>query len=250
MQWASGCKAPGTWTCSAKANSSHCPVALWSFHDLAIAFISQNYHFLLTLFHSQKTAVVFLLLPKHDDSRAPWLFCFGHFWASVTLGDHSVETVAFWIMVLFPSLNKHWSFFYLLFQLSFAIWCLVWLHLCLLNDFKRRPSLHMGRRKGLCWFLPYVHLFIYYDFCNLTSIDLFRQSLHSSLETHFFVCSAGSFRENVCCTAHYLQHSSVWLSDGYKINGLGGSSVWIQEAHLIWVILWNETWVLGPSLHL
>lgn len=51
--------------------------------------------------------------------------------------------------------------------------------------------------KGFAWFLPYVHLFIYYDFCNLTSTDPFRQSLPCSLETPFFVCSAGSLCENM-----------------------------------------------------
>lgn len=89
-------------------------------------------------------------------------------WAYVTRGCPSENTTAFWIMT-FPHL---WinieSFLYLLVQCLFAIWCLVWLHLHLLKDFMRRPGLHMGRRGGFYWFLPYVHLFIYYDFCNLT----------------------------------------------------------------------------------
>lgn len=54
--------------------------------------------------------MVFLQLPNHDYSSSV-LFCFGYFgalvWVLVTLGDHSAETTAFWIMAFFPSLNKH-----------------------------------------------------------------------------------------------------------------------------------------------
>lgn len=148
-------------------------------------------------------AVVSLQLPNHDYSSFV-LFS----WSLLGLGDlrwpfrgnHNILDHG-----VFPHLwiNTK-SFLYLLFRLSFAIWCLVWLHLCLLNDFRRRLSLHMGRKKGHCWFLPYVHLFTYYDFCNLTSIDPFTQSSCCSSGTHFFVCSAGSFHENISFSAHYL----------------------------------------------
>lgn len=177
--------------------STYCPSR--SFYDL----FSHCFHLpelslpSETVFHSQNIAVVSYSLPTNSGAFLVVLF-----WSLLGLGDPTWPFCGNSGILdhgfFFPFLNKHRKFFfYLLFQLSFAIWCLVWLHLCLLNDFKRRPSLHMGRRRRLCWFLPYVHLFIYYDFCNLTSTDPFRQSLHSSLETHFFVCSAGSFRENI-----------------------------------------------------
>lgn len=49
-------------------------------------------------------------------------------------------------------------------------------------------------------FADFFHMFIYsyiMIFCNLTSTEPFRQSLHCSLEACCFVCSAGSFREKV-----------------------------------------------------
>ena len=69
--------------------------------------------------------------------------------------------------------------------------------------------------KGFAWFLPYVHLFIYYDFCNLTSTDPFRQSLPCSLETPFFVCSAGSLCENM-----FAMHNTFGLLTQYTQLGM------------------------------
>ena len=69
--------------------------------------------------------------------------------------------------------------------------------------------------KGFAWFLPYVHLFIYYDFCNLTSTDPFRQSLPCSLETPFFVCSAGSLCENM-----FAMHNTFGLLTQYIQLGM------------------------------
>lgn len=150
-------------------------IRFWS-HKLVVAFLRQ-----ITIVINSVDVVLVTL---------------GLGWAYVTLRCPSENTTAFWIMT-FPHLwiNTE-SFLYLLVQYLFAIWCLVWLHLHLLKDFRRRLGLHMGRRREHCWFLPYVHLFIYYDFYNLTNVDPFRQTLHCSLGTSFFVCSAGSFLEN------------------------------------------------------
>lgn len=67
-----------------------------------------------TVFHSQKIEVVFLQFPNHDYLRVFWLLCFGHFWALMTLGDHSAETATFWIRAFFPVLNKHRELFFFL----------------------------------------------------------------------------------------------------------------------------------------
>ena len=121
---------------------------------LSFSFISLNYHFLLTLYSIDRRQwwfsynfpimITLVLCCFVLVTFGPW---FGSWWPQVTI---------LWKPQHFGSwLFSHlWinteSFLYLFFQLSFAIWCLVWLHLCLLNDLRQRLSLHMGRRRGLC----------------------------------------------------------------------------------------------------
>lgn len=152
-------KAVGPRKCRAKADSTSF-LPLWSCSfDWNVAFMSQRTtsdirfraHKLVVALLQQITIVI--------NSVDVVLVTLGLGWAYVTHSCPSENTTAFWIMT-FPHLwiNTE-SFLYLLVQYLFAIWCLVWLHLHLLKDFRRRLGLHMGRRREHCWFLPYVHFF-------------------------------------------------------------------------------------------
>lgn len=235
IKWDRGCRAPGKCQCSAKADSCHSPPghspSLSVSFDWTVPLISQNCSFLLTL-DSIHIVAVFLQLPNRDCSSFCASCCFvtlgsrlGFWWTRVAILGKPRHFGSWLFLIFEETLNAFVTFY-------FAIWCLVWLHLCLLNDFRRRPSLHMGRRRRLCWFLPYVHLFVYYDFCNLTSTDPLRQSLYCSLETHFFVCSAGSCRENI----FFMPITFSLAKDGCKINVLS------EQRGLIWF-----GWFFGQS---